>query len=229
MSIKQDDTINEEDNQTHSTRVNNITFHDTFNSTFYTQNGTTFYDKEDKGMAAVREKRRVKKRQNRQKTRKLKDFIERIAPNREEHDVRNLKEKEYEQDSRNDADKYIQNDLSGMMKMMKTNPKAQALFNEAVELLQHKEETKNEVEARKYQELVKQRLKSKKQKEEIEMKYNVLYISSMLPSALDMHKFKKCMSKDPLYEQKRFKIESKLDTQSKINRVRYLEGNGKVA
>jgi hypothetical protein len=47
---------------------------------------------------------------------------------------------------------------------------------------------------------VRRRLRDKKVKEELKMEHNVQYIASMLPSAMEMHRFIKVMKRDKVFE-----------------------------
>ena len=77
--------------------------------------------------------------------------------------------------------------------------------------------------ARDYQAEVRRRIRDKKLSEERQTEFNMHYIASMLPSAMEMHKFVRFLSKDTIFESNNaYKIVTHIRTHKDKERLEYL-------
>lgn len=76
-----------------------------------------------------------------------------------------------------------------------------------------------------YQKEVKRRLREKKLQEETHIENSLEYMASMLPSAIEMHKFIKIMSKHQFEHEGSYKIATKIQTFRDKERLEFLLNN----
>ena len=94
--------------------------------------------------------------------------------------------------------KRIKNTFGMIDQNKRTQQLLMGAFTEQIENVHQK----NASIGRTYQARVRTRIRDRMQTEEQDREFNVKYISSMLPSALEMHKFMRFMNKDKIFESK---------------------------
>ena len=95
--------------------------------------------------------------------------------------------------------------------MITSSKRAKSLIKNAFEVMNRDRIRQKSVDVRNYQEEVRRRLRDKKYEDERQLEYKVAYLSTMLPSALEMHRFIKVMKKDKVFESETgFKIVSQI-------------------
>ena len=110
--------------------------------------------------------------------------------------------------------------------MIEQNKKAQSMLEGAINQINRDRIVRKVEKCRDYQQEVKIRLREKKHREETIIEKNLEYMATMLPSALEMHKFIKIMTKDPIFEnEKSYKIASQIHKFKDKERLDYLLNN----
>lgn len=80
--------------------------------------------------------------------------------------------------------------------MLDRNKRAKSTLRQALENLTIDQAQGSNEDTREYQAKVRQRLRDQKIDRERQLEHNVAYMATMLPSAMDMHRFIKQMRKD---------------------------------
>lgn len=102
------------------------------------------------------------------------------------------------------------------------------MMMKAFDQLQKEQINRTTDDSRNYQEEVRRRLRDAKTHEEQQQEYKVQYIASMLPSAMEMHRFIKFMRKDKVFESglnNGYTIVSQIRTNKDQERLEYLLNN----
>lgn len=109
---------------------------------------------------------------------------------------------------------------------MEKNKRAKSLLFKALDHMNKDRIVAKTNECRQYQSKVRERLRKQKQDEERISDHTVQYVASMLPTAMEMHRFIKFMRKDKVFESNNgFKIVSQIRTHKDQERLEYLLNN----
>ncbi|TNV81504.1 hypothetical protein FGO68_gene17176 [Halteria grandinella] len=118
------------------------------------------------------------------------------------------------------------NEVNQALSMIESSKNAKELLNIALQSVHKGNLVKAAEKSRVYQKQVRDRIKVKKVLSEREEEVNVKFIASMLPSALEMHKFTNIMTKDKAFSNDRnFKVVSAIRTYKDSERLEYLLNN----
>eukprot|EP00347_Sterkiella_histriomuscorum_P014413 403360960 len=198
------------------------TFYDTFNTTFYTQTDS-FYDEEPQTLKNQKNKLQINEIMEVNLQKRNNSVQSKVYENdREDYNLL-LNERMNLNKIKLKNQELKRLEVNNALDMIQSNKRAQSLLHHAIESMNKDQIDLNTERVKDYQEEVRRRLRDKKHYEESQQEHRVAYIASMLPSALDMHKFIKVMKKDKVFESDTgFKIVTKIKTHKDKERLEYL-------
>ncbi|CDW84316.1 UNKNOWN [Stylonychia lemnae] len=226
LTQEEDYVLKPESNHLFNQQKARGTFYDTFNTTFYTQT-ESIYDEEPIQNNLTNTLAKVRDGKKRQGQDRNKSMTVQQTSNFDEEDRKDynsllldrLKDKKHSFQKLEMKKK----EVNQAFDMILGNKRAKSMLRDAFQVVNRDKITQNTSDIRNYQEEVRRRLRDKKYEDERQQEFRVAYISTMLPSALEMHKFIKIMKKDKVFESETgFKIVSQIKTHKEKERIEYL-------